>query len=240
MRIIAAIDILNGKCVRLTQGKYEQSKSYFDNPVDVALMFQDAGLQYLHLVDLDGARSGKFQNWKIIEQICAKTTLTVDVGGGIKTSNDISALISLGVHQVNIGSAAVNDADRFREWLSVFGNQKIILSADVRKEVVAINGWQKDAALNITDLIGNFQPDGLAYVVCTDIDADGTLQGPNVGLYQKLTSAFPSLKVIASGGVGSLNDIKALSHTGVNGVIVGKAIYENKILPASLMDLQKW
>jgi phosphoribosylformimino-5-aminoimidazole carboxamide ribotide isomerase len=230
MRIIPAIDIIDGKCVRLTQGDYAQKKVYNENPLEVAKEFEAAGLRYLHLVDLDGAKAGKVTNWKVVEDICGNTSLEVDFGGGIKTQEEISRLFAQGVKQVNLGSIAVKKPEMVYGWLYEFGAEKIILSADVKNEMVAIAGWLEDSKITITDFIKTYQPADIRYVTCTDISVDGMLTGPNTALYNKLLSHFPELKIIASGGVSSLDDLTALKKLNVDGVIVGKAIYEGRIL----------
>ncbi len=229
MRIIPAIDLIDGKCVRLTQGDYAQKKVYNENPLEVAKMFQDAGLKYLHLVDLDGAKAGNVVNWKVVESICKHTNLTVDFGGGVKTDVEINRLFDYGVGQVNLGSIAVKNPDLVQRWIEQFGAAKIILSADVKDEQIAINGWMESAALSITDFIGDYLKRGITFVTCTDISTDGMLTGPNTGLYSKLLKAFPSIKLIASGGVSGIEDIDALGKIKVDGVIVGKAIYEGRL-----------
>lgn len=229
MRIIPAIDIIDGKCVRLTQGDYAQKKVYNENPLEVAMDFENAGLAYLHLVDLDGARAGKVINWKVIESIAQNTKLSVDFGGGIKTEEEISRLFQSGVSQVNLGSIAVKDPALVERWIGKFGGEKIILSADVRNEKIAVSGWSKDSAINIADFIQDYIGRGITYVTCTDISTDGMLQGPNIGLYSKLLDKFPSIKLVASGGVSNMEDIEELRRIKVDGVIVGKAIYEGKV-----------
>jgi len=229
MRIIPAIDLIDGKCVRLTQGDYGQKKVYNENPLEVARSFEDAGLQYLHLVDLDGAKAGRVTNWSVVEAITGDTSLKVDFGGGIKTSEEIDRLFKAGVHQVNLGSIAVKDPKRVELWIEQFGADRIILSADVRQEKVAISGWQEESGLSVFDFIADYLGKGLRYVTCTDISTDGMLQGPNVDLYRKILERFPDIRLIASGGVSAMDDIKVLASTGVDGVIVGKAIYEGRI-----------
>lgn len=229
MRIIPAIDVIDGKCVRLTQGDYAQKKVYNENPVEVARMFEDAGLRYLHLVDLDGAKAGKVVNWKVIESICRSTTLTVDFGGGVKTEAEIDRLFDTGIAQVNLGSIAVKNPDVVQGWIEKHSSEKIILSADVKDEQIAISGWLESSALSITDFIVDYVKRGIHYVTCTDISTDGMLQGPNTSLYSKLMKAFPSIKLIASGGVSGLDDLAALRKVNVDGVIVGKAIYEGRV-----------
>jgi phosphoribosylformimino-5-aminoimidazole carboxamide ribotide isomerase len=239
MRIIPAIDIIDGKCVRLTQGDYGQMKVYREDPVEVAMEFEEADLEYLHLVDLDGAKKGKVVNWKVIEEIQEKTALKVDFGGGVKTAYEVSALLELGVNQVNIGSLAVKNPETFIAWIKEFGAQNFILSADVQDDNVYINGWLESADLRLYDLVSKFEKEGLEYLACTDIRSDGMLTGPNFELYKKLKSQFPKLKIIASGGVSSIDDLLALKELKVEAVIVGKAIYENKIKLSDLSLIQK-
>jgi len=235
VRIIPAIDIINGKCVRLTQGDYGQMKIYNDDPVKVALSFQDADLEYLHLVDLDGAKKGKVVNWEVIEEIQEKTALGVDFGGGVKTEEDVERLLGLGIHQINVGSLAVKQPEVFTDWMKKFGADNFILSADVKDDDVLINGWQESTGLRLYDLVEKFRIEGLEYFTCTDISTDGMLKGPNIALYKKLKQRFPEMKITASGGVSSMEDLKELKHLGVHGAIVGKAIYEGKI---KLKDLR--
>ena len=229
MRIIPAIDIIDGKCVRLTQGDYAQKKIYDDNPLEVAKRFEDAGLKSLHLVDLDGAKAGKVMNWEVIESISSNTNLMVDFGGGIKTEEEINRLFQLGVKQVNLGSIAVKSPDLVDSWIKKFGADKIILSADVKNEMIAISGWQVESSISIFDFIKDYVQKGIRHITCTDISTDGMLQGPNVQLYKKLLSRFPEIKLIASGGVSKVKDLEDLRKAEVAGVIVGKAIYEGKI-----------
>ncbi len=229
MRIIPAIDIIDGKCVRLTQGDYAQKKIYNENPLEVAQSFETAGLDSLHLVDLDGAKAGKVTNWKVIESITSKTKLNVDFGGGIKTEEEVKNLFSAGVRQINLGSIAVKNPNLVEGWIAKFGADKIILSADVKNEMIAISGWLENATLHINDFLRDYIRKGISYVTCTDISTDGMLKGPNVELYKRLLHLFPNLKLIASGGVSSIDDLVELKKTGVEGVIVGKAIYEGRV-----------
>jgi phosphoribosylformimino-5-aminoimidazole carboxamide ribotide isomerase len=229
MRIIPAIDIIEGKCLRLTQGDYAQKKVYNEDPLEVAKSFEQAGLKYLHLVDLDGAKAGKVINWSVIESITRNTALAVDFGGGIKTEEEMVRLFRAGVRQVNLGSIAVKDAGLVESWIKKFGADKIILSADVKDEKIAIAGWAEDSSIGINDLISDYLRKGITFVTCTDIRTDGMLQGPNIALYSKLLETFPSINLIASGGVSGMADINALKNINVNGVIVGKAIYEGRI-----------
>lgn len=229
MRIIPAIDIIDGKCVRLTQGDYSQKKVYNESPLEVAKEFEDSGLKYLHLVDLDGAKAGEVTNWKVAESICSKTKLEVDFGGGIKKQEEIEALLNLGVKQVNLGSIAVKKPELVFWWMEEFTPEKIILSADVRNENIAIAGWQENAKINLYDFTNLYAGRGLKYITCTDISVDGMLTGPNVALYEKLQSSFNNLNVTASGGVGDLEHLKQLKDKNVFGVIIGKAIYEGRL-----------
>lgn len=229
MKIIPAIDLIDGKCVRLTQGDYAQKKIYNENPLEVAKSFEEAGLSYLHLVDLDGAKAGKVINWEVVETLTSKTNLAIDFGGGIKTAEEISRLLHTGIKQVNLGSIAVKNISLVSNWIHEFGSEKIILSADVKDDFVQISGWQEDAALNINQLVESYLGHGIKTVTCTDIATDGMLSGPNTRLYKKLISTFPTIQWIASGGVSDLTDLYALKEIGVSGVIIGKAIYEGKI-----------
>ncbi|MFZ6010912.1 MAG: 1-(5-phosphoribosyl)-5-[(5-phosphoribosylamino)methylideneamino]imidazole-4-carboxamide isomerase [Bacteroidota bacterium] len=229
MKIIPAVDIIKGQCVRLTQGDYDTKKVYYEDPLEVAKMFEDAGIQYLHLVDLDGAKAGQVTNWDVVKSIAGNTRLHVDFGGGIKTEKEISKLFDLGVRQVNLGSIAVKSPEVVYGWIEKFGPDKIILSADVKNNKVAISGWLEDSAILITDFIERYLQHGIRHITCTDISQDGMLSGPNIELYKNLSKLYPTIKFIASGGVSSLDDLKALKKVAVDGVIVGKAIYEGRI-----------
>lgn len=229
MKIIPAIDLIDGKCVRLTQGDYDQKKIYNENPLEVAKSFEDAGLKFLHLVDLDGAKAGKVINWKVVETLTSKTKLSIDFGGGIKTADEILRLLAAGVRQVNLGSIAVKNKGLVFGWIEQFGAEKIILSADVKDEMVQISGWQENAALTITDFVQPYVENGIKTITCTDIATDGMLSGPNTTLYKKLMSKFTQVTWIASGGVSGMEDVVELKTAGVSGVIIGKAIYEGRI-----------
>ena len=229
MIIYPAIDLIEGKCVRLSQGDYKAKTIYNENPLEVAQSYENAGIRHLHLVDLDGAKAGKVINWQVIESICKNTHLQVDFGGGIKTADEVDKLFTLGVKQINLGSLAVNDSDLVISWLENYGADKIILSADVKEKKIATHGWTKDSGIDIASFINLFLDAGLKYITCTDIKTDGMLQGPNISIYKELKQTFPQLKIIASGGVSKIEDIKALKEIEVHGVIVGKAIYENRI-----------
>jgi len=237
MRIIPAIDLIDGKCVRLTQGDYDQKKIYHEDPLEVARSFEAAGIHYLHLVDLDGAKAGKVTNWNVVEAITANTSLAVDFGGGIKTQTEIERLLTLGVKQVNLGSIAVKQPDLVAGWIDSFGADKIILSADAKNEKIAIAGWQEDSSIGLEDFIEDYVAKGIEYITCTDISTDGMLTGPNTALYKKLLTRFPNIKLIASGGVSGLADLVSLRETRVNGVIIGKAIYEGRVTLNELSTL---
>lgn len=237
MRIIPAIDIIDGKCVRLAQGDFKKVKMYREDPVEVAKEFEDADLEYLHLIDLDGAKKGSVVNWDVIEDIQAKTALKVDFGGGVKTTEEVDRLLDLGVNQINIGSIAVSDPKLFSDWLWKYGPENFILSSDVRDESILVNGWTATTTINLFDLVSQFIKDGLEFVCCTDIETDGMLKGPNFILYRKLKNHFPKLKIIASGGISSISDLEELQYIHVNGAIIGKAIYEGKIKLPELRNL---
>lgn len=237
MKIIPAIDIIDGKCVRLKQGDYTQKKVYNENPLDVARSFEDAGLTHLHLIDLDGAKAGKVVSWNVVEQIVSNTGLEVDFGGGIKLEEEIVRLLNIGVRQVNLGSIAVHEPQKMTDWLAQFGTDKIILSADVKKEMISVNGWQDDALIHIVAFLKDYVQKGIEHVTCTDISTDGMLTGPNITLYEKVLLSFPTLHLIASGGVSCLDDLHELKRIGVDGVIVGKAIYEGKISLEELTNI---
>ncbi len=229
MYIIPAIDIIDGKCVRLTQGDYAQKKVYNENPLEVAKEFEAAGLKRLHLVDLDGAKSGHIVNYKVLESITKNTSLTIDFGGGVKTDEDIQLAFNSGAAQITGGSIAVKNPQIFESWIKKHGD-KIILGADVKDEKIAINGWLENSGIDLWNFLSDYVAKGIQYTVCTDISKDGALQGTATELYKKMILKFPSLNVIASGGVTTLQDLKDLKIAGCYGAIVGKAIYEQKIL----------
>ena len=228
MRIIPAIDIIEGKCVRLTRGDYTSAKIYNEDPVEVARMFEDNGIRYLHLVDLEAARNNKNTNRKIISKIASETSLRIDFGGGIKSDEDIISAFDSGVAQVNIGTIAALDQELFLKWLSEFGPEKIILGADCKDRKIHISGWLNKTETNICDYIHSYSLKGIRYTVCTDISRDGTLVGPAVDLYKEILQES-SVNLIASGGIGSMKDIEEVQNAGCEGVIIGKAIYEGKI-----------
>jgi phosphoribosylformimino-5-aminoimidazole carboxamide ribotide isomerase len=229
MKIIAAIDIMDGKCVRLTQGNFGTKRVYDEDPVEMARKFQDADLEYIHVVDLDGAQQGNVVNWQTIEDIRANTALRIDFGGGVKTDEDVEQLLELNIDRINVGSVAVREPDKFRSWIKKFGADNFILSTDVKGSEIKVNGWQDKTGVTIYDIITQYETSGIKHITCTDISADGTLKGPNFALYKKLLNRFPALKFTASGGVGSMEDLESLKYIGVFGVIIGKAIYEGKI-----------
>jgi phosphoribosylformimino-5-aminoimidazole carboxamide ribotide isomerase len=229
MRIIPAIDIIDGKCVRLTQGDYARKTTYNENPLEVAKMFEAQGVQYLHLVDLDGAKASHVVNYKVLSEICTHTNLKVDFSGGIKTHDDLRKVLDYGANQVSIGSVAVKNPELFLQWLQEFGKEKIILSADVKNNCIAVHGWQEESAVLLFDFLKTYYEAGIQYVICTDISKDGMLQGASVELYQNIQSQFPELHIIASGGVSDEQDIQKLHAVGCEGVIIGKAIYEGRI-----------
>ena len=230
MQIIPAIDIIEGKCVRLTQGDYNQKKIYNEHPLEVAKQFEDAGLQRLHLVDLDGAKAGTVKSWKVLETLASNTSLLIDFGGGIKTENDLKIVFNSGAVLATIGSLAVKDKELFISWLQQYGAAKFLLGADVKNEKIAINGWQETSDVWIYDFIEEYIQHGIQQVFCTDVSKDGMLQGAATDLYKNIVLKLPSLFLIASGGVSSINDLDELQDVGCKGAILGKAIYEGKIM----------
>lgn len=229
MEIIPAIDIIDGQCVRLTQGDYSQKKIYNTNPLNVAKTFEDAGLRRLHLVDLDGAKAGKVINLKVLEQIATQTNLIIDFGGGVKSELDVHALINAGADFITIGSLAVKNEELFSQWLESYGADKFLLGADVKDEKITIGGWLETTEIHILDFIEKYVQKGVQNLFCTDVSKDGLLQGPSIKLYEKIIKKFPTLNFIASGGVSSVTDLEELKLIGCHGAIVGKAIYEQKI-----------
>ncbi|MBO7050881.1 MAG: 1-(5-phosphoribosyl)-5-[(5-phosphoribosylamino)methylideneamino]imidazole-4-carboxamide isomerase [Bacteroidaceae bacterium] len=229
MEIIPAIDIIDGKCVRLTKGDYDACKTYSESPLDMALRFQDAGIRRLHLVDLDGARSKHIVNYPTLEAITAHTDLTVDFGGGIKSTQDLETALGCGASMVTVGSIAATDSELMSRWIEDFGQEHIILGADARDGMISVNGWKEDSALKLSDFIRGYIQKGITQVLCTDINRDGMLQGPAVELYKALLKEFPSIKLIASGGVSSVQDLADLKDAGLPAAIVGKAYYEGRI-----------
>lgn len=237
MRIIPAIDIIDGKCVRLTQGDYTKKTVYNENPIEVAKMFEVHGIKYLHLVDLDGAKAQHVVNYNVLEQICTHTSLKVDFSGGVKTYTDLKKVLECGANQVSIGSLAVKNPELFLEWLREFGSEKIILSADIKGNCIAVQGWQETSTIELIPFLENYKKAGIKYVICTDISRDGMLQGPSVELYAHLIQYFPELNFIASGGISNEKDVQKLYDIGCEGVIIGKALYEGKI---NLKNLEQY
>lgn len=238
MRIIPAIDIIEGKCVRLSKGNYNTKKIYNDSPFEVAKQFEQAGIEYLHLVDLDGAKTRQIVNYKILETIASKTTLKIDFGGGIKSEEDIKIAFNSGANQITGGSIAIKKPQLFEEWIKRFGKDKIILGADANNGNIATNGWLEDSNQKIIPFIQNYQSKGIEYVISTDIQKDGMLQGPSFELYSEIISKTNnSLKLIASGGISTFKELPKLAKLGCEGVIIGKAIYENRI---SLKQLENF
>ena len=238
IELIPAIDIINGQCVRLTKGDYEQKTVYRDSPAEVAKEFEQIGFRRLHVVDLDGAKSKHIVNSQVLQDITTKTQLTVDFGGGIKTEADIAAAFAAGAQLVTIGSIAVTHPDLFMGWLQKYGAERIILGADVRNGKISINGWKEDSAEDLLPFLRKYVDAGVRNVLCTEISKDGTLQGPAIELYQRVMSVYPELHLIASGGVSSMDDIRALDAAGIPAVVFGKAIYEGRINLKELWDWQ--
>ena len=234
MQIIPAIDIIDGKCVRLTQGDYAQKTIYNEHPLEVAKQFEGAGLQRLHLVDLDGAKAGSVTNWKVLESVAAHTSLIIDFGGGIKKEDDLKIVFDSGAALATIGSLAVKNEALLVEWLNRYGVDKFLLGADVKDEKIAIGGWLETTDIFVNDFIEKYISKGIKQLFCTDVSKDGKLEGPSAELYQNIISKFPSLQLIASGGVSCIADLLFLREMGCSGAIVGKAIYENKISLAQL------
>lgn len=237
MTIIPAIDIIDGKCVRLTQGDYGQKKIYNENPLEVALQFQDAGIRRLHLVDLDGAKAAAVQNWKVLETICSKTALEVDFGGGLTRREDVKRVLDTGAKLATVGSIAVKQEVRFSEWLEEFGAEKFFLGADVKAGMIAVHGWQETTERGITEFLRANIAKGIVHVFCTDVSKDGKLEGPALSLYEQLLSDIPVLQLTASGGISGIEDLDTLKAAGCSGAIIGKAIYENRI---GLNELNKY
>lgn len=243
MRIIPAIDIIDGKCVRLTKGDYETKKIYNENPLEVAKMFEGSGIEYLHLVDLDGAKAQHIVNYKVLEQIASKTKLKIDFGGGLKSNEDLHIAFNSGAKQITGGSIAVKDPKTFEGWISKYGGNKIILGADSDAGKVAISGWLEKSEEDVIPFIKDYQKKRIQYVICTDISKDGMLEGPSFDLYKDIiesctnSSSDQSIKLIASGGISHIDEIPKLKALGCEGVIIGKAIYENRI---SLQELEKF
>lgn len=233
MRIIVAIDIIGGKCVRLTKGDFKTKKVYNEDPLEVARQIEDNGIDYLHLVDLDGAKNRKVENIKVLEKIAVNTKLKIDFGGGIRSDGDLKKVFDSGADQVTAGSIAVSSPDLFVKWLSVFGPDKLILGADTKNRKISTSGWLENTAIDLISFLKDYKMKGVKYTICTDIDRDGMLEGPAAGLYREILENV-DLNLIASGGISSMKDIEEIRDTGCEGVIIGKAVYEGKI---TLKDL---
>jgi phosphoribosylformimino-5-aminoimidazole carboxamide ribotide isomerase len=229
IELIPAIDIIEGKCVRLTQGDYDTKKVYNEDPLEVAKMFEDYGIRRLHVVDLDGARQGRIINYRILERLATYTSLVIDFGGGLKQDNDLEIAFESGAQMVTGGSIAVKNPNTFKSWISKFGSEKIILGADAKDKRIAISGWEETTENELIPFIQHYHQEGISKSICTDISRDGMLQGPAIDLYKEVLEQIPQLYLIASGGVSSIQDIEKLAEAGIPAVIFGKAIYEGKI-----------
>lgn len=237
MTIIPAIDIIDGKCVRLTKGDYSRKTIYNDDPLEVALQFENAGVKRLHLVDLDGAKARQVKNWRVLERIAGKTKLSIDFSGGISTQKNVEISFNSGAAFAAVGSIAVKDEVTFTDWLSLFGAEKFIIGADVRNERIVISGWTESTTLTVFELIEKYKTKGVKQFFCTDINKDGLLQGTAIDLYKKILNEHPSIDLIASGGITAVSELDELRQVGCAGAIIGKAIYENRI---SLNDLKRF
>ncbi len=229
IEIIPAIDLIGGQCVRLLQGDFKQKTVYSKDPLEIAKQFQDAGIRRLHMVDLDGAKGGRIMNLSVLESVASNTSLTIDFGGGIMTDADIEAVYNAGAAIATIGSTAIRQPEKFIEWLSAYGADRILLGADVRNEFLAVTGWSETTSINIFDYVQEIAQHGLQQLFCTDINKDGALSGPSFDLYKRLILSFPEMKIIASGGVTNIEDIAKLEQIGCSGAIIGKALYEGRI-----------
>lgn len=237
MEIIPAIDVIEGKCVRLTQGDYQRKTVYNEDPVEMAKQFEDAGLRRLHLVDLDGARTGKVHNLRILEQIAEATSLVIDFGGGIKTEETLTSVFNAGANLATVGSAAAKEPELFYSWVRKYGAGRFLLGADVKNEKLAVNGWFEETDIPVHDFIRDNLKQGVKNIFCTDISRDGLLKGPAIDLYKKILELNPQANLIASGGISSVKDLQSLKNNGCYGAIIGKALYEGKI---KLADLKKF
>ncbi len=229
IELVPAIDMIEGKCVRLTQGDYDTQKIYNESPLEVAKQFQDAGVTRLHMVDLDGAKAGHIVNYRMLEKVASHTDLSIDFGGGLKSDDDLHIAFDCGAQMVTGGSIAVKNPDLFLSWITRYGSERIILGADAKEKKIAISGWKEGTAIDLIPFIKDYQSKGISKVICTDIARDGMLQGPAVKLYQEMQQEMPGLYVIASGGVSSMGDIERLEEANIPAVIFGKAIYEGRI-----------
>lgn len=237
MTIIPAIDIIDGKCVRLIKGDYSQQTIYNEDPLEVALQFENAGIKRLHLVDLDGAKAGEVKNWKVLEKIAGKTKLEIDFSGGISTHKNLEIAFDSGAAYAAVGSIAVKNEFTFSGWLLAFGADRFIIGADVKEEIIVIRGWTEKTTLTVFELIDTYKTKGVKQFFCTDVNKDGLLQGPATALYKKILNEHPSIDLIASGGIATTKELDELREAGCDGAIIGKAIYENRI---SLKDLKRF
>jgi len=229
MDLIPAIDIIDGKCVRLTQGNYDLQTVYPEDPLEIAIKFEDHGITRLHLVDLDGAKAGRIINYAVLEKIATKTKLKIDFGGGIKTDNDIDCIFNYGASIATVGSLAVKNKSLFFEWIKKYGSEKILLGADVKNEIIQISGWLEETEIHLFDFIKENSKAGIKNIFCTDISKDGKMEGPAFDLYARIINEYEGIQLIASGGISSLNDLYQLKKIKCAGAIIGKAIYEQKI-----------
>jgi len=237
IELIPAIDIIDGKCVRLSQGDYNRQKVYNESPLEVAKEFEANGIRRLHVVDLDGAKSSHIVNYKVLDQLAGHTSLTIDFGGGIKTDEDLTIAFEYGAQMVTLGSIAVKNPDLFKSWLHKYGAEKIILGADVKDNHISVNGWKEESQQELLPFLSDYTQEGVKKVLCTDISRDGMLQGPSIELYKKIMAQFPDMHLIASGGVSGLDDIIRLDEAGIPAVVFGKALYEGRI---TLKDLKRF
>ena len=236
MRIIPAIDIIDGKCVRLTKGDYTTKKIYNENPLEIAKSFEDNGIQFLHVVDLDGAKSNRIVNYKILEKLASKTTLAIDFGGGLKSEKDVEIAFESGAKQITGGSVAAKNRSEFVGWINRYGAEKVILGADCKDRKIATDGWLKESDTDVIEFIQSYEENGIRDVISTDISKDGMLKGPSINLYKDILNQT-QVNLIASGGVSNINDLYILREIGCSGVIIGKAIYEGRIMMKELSEL---
>lgn len=229
IKIVPAIDMIDGKCVRLTQGNYDAKKIYNEDPVEVAKEFEDYGIRRLHVVDLDGAKAGRIINYRTLERIASRTSLIIDFGGGVKSEDDLVIAFESGAQMVTGGSIAVKNPDEFTRWINKYGSDRIILGADAKDKKIAVGGWEETTSVDLIPFIKDYHEKGIVSVICTDISKDGMLQGPSIDLYKEILDNVPYIQLIASGGVSNIADIELLAEMGIPSVIVGKAIYEGNI-----------
>lgn len=239
MLLIPAIDLIDGKCVRLTQGDYAQKKVYNDNPLEVAKMFEGAGIKRLHLVDLDGAKAKTITNHKVLELIASNTSLSIDFGGGLQSDRDVQIAFDSGAKQITAGSIAIKNPDQVKSWMHKFGRENIIVGTDSKDGKIAVSGWQEITEMTIEGLVDSYSNPGIVYSICTDVAKDGLLQGPSFNLYERLQKQYPAINWIASGGVSSMDDLHQLKKLNMYGAIIGKAYYEGKITLSDIADFNK-